>query len=98
MSIPIANIRVRVVSPAEIKTSRKGEYFSMIVDVGTITRPEHWYANVYANTDYPDSSVEDVVEAAPGSTLLISGRVRKWQLRHGGFGVAIDVAEGVIQN
>lgn len=98
MSIPVVNINARIVEPAEVGTSRQGEYASLIIDVGTTT-PDHWYAHIYpsGHDDYGD--LTQVMDAQRGNIITFSGVVRRWTKSRGskvGSGVTIDIKEAFV--
>lgn len=99
MSLPIENIRAVIVAPAEIKTSRRGEYASMIIDVGTKVA-DHWYANIYPeDTQDNFGDLQSVCNARRGEQIIFNGRVRRWTRQStssAGTGVTIDILEGSV--
>lgn len=102
MSLPVTNIRARIVSPAYTNTSKRGEYASLIIDVGTKVQ-DHWYANVYPEGDgekFEFGDLQPVVEAQQGDYIVFSGRVRRWTRNSEytkGTGVTIDIFEASVE-
>ena len=101
MSIPIVNINIEIISPAELRESSRGTYASLIVNTGTTKRSD-WYANVYPidkNGNFGD--LAELVNAPRGTRAIINGAVRNWT-RQSGFdkgrsqGTTIDIQGAVI--
>jgi len=94
VTLTISTQPVVVVSSATPKNSKKGLYFSVIVDAGSGKTPDHWYGNIYPiGRDDVRNELEDLLDASPGERFSITGKVRKWNLETGGYGVVIDISE-----
>ena len=101
MSIPVENITAVIIEPARINSSRRGEFASLIINVGKKT-PDHWYANIYPeDLELGFGELSALVEAQEGDHIIFSGRVRRWtkHSRSGaGTGVTIDIRQAVIKS
>ena len=90
MTIVFSELQGKVISPAVKKTTRKGFMMSVIIDFGTPRNPDHWYANVYPTEGTSFGGAQDLCEALAGDTLILSGKIRKYQ--HGdGYNVVADI-------
>lgn len=70
----------------------------MIVDLGTMARPDHWYVNMYKTEGYQDlSRIEAALCAEKGDELYIFGSVRKFEYK-GAYGVVIDVEDVLLRD
>ncbi len=93
VTLTIATQTVVVVSPATPKNSKKGLYFSVILDAGSSKAPDHWYGNIYPiGREQVRDELDGLLGAMPGERFKISGKVRKWNLETGGYGVVIDIS------
>lgn len=83
MPIEFSGLRVRIVSPAIQKQTRKNSTYRVaIIEVPGSKQPDHWYANAYP-TQFHEAGgfdhVEAFVLASVGEEIEIDGNVRKFQ-------------------
>jgi len=90
MAIVFSELQGQVISPAQKKITRKGFMMSAIIDFGTPRNPDHWYANVYPTEGTRFGDAQDLCDALKGDTLILSGKIRKYQ-RGDGYNVVADI-------
>jgi len=90
MPVVFSELHAKVVLPAKRKATRKGFMMSVVIDFGTPRHPDHWYANVYPMEGMGFGDAQDLCDARAGDTLILSGKIRKFQ-RGDGYNVVADI-------
>lgn len=90
MPIEFSDVKGKIVLPAKKKETRKGFMMSAVIDFGTPRNPDHWYINFYPQDGAGFGEAEELCLAQAGETVLLSGKVRKYQ-RGDGYNVVADV-------
>ena len=90
MPIEFSDVKGKIVLPAKKKETRKGFMVSLVIDFGTPRNPDHWYVNIYPQDGTGFGEAQVLCRAQAGETVLLSGKVRKYQ-RGDGYNVVADV-------